>query len=704
MQVPVDIPSFISGVSRQPFQQRLASQVQEADNVTLSLVRGAERRTGTRPVFTGETDKALAHTITAGDHVMRFVRDGTRLAFVVLSPLAASPADCVKAYNALDGTSMPITYDTTYGDPKAYIQAGTGDLRFCLSGDTFVVTNRGVVTAMTGASTSYLHGGTSVDGTANAHFKASYTDFDFPPAANGDYWFSQKDAVGRPAGYYISQNIGTSLPKYARVRSPEANFKPDPTKMPIKVMFNGTGFTVSCIDWAPRYSGDSVTNPQPDFIGSAINAVTFHSDRLWFGYNNKVWGGPVGDYWNVWLDNWQAVGDSDFVQGTIPSDGVSFVVDMASFENGLVVFGTSNQQFLVTTSDGSPIAPGTFAIIPSTREAHTSVPPVYYGKRLYWVSSGDSKMFEYQYTGNGVSNVAIDCSSHVSGYLPVSPSMLSVAARKGMLFLSSLSDPYDLLVYTNTWMGDEKVQSAWHKFRFADVIRAHMVYEDTLYILFKRNNRYYIEFMEVVRPDTVVDDLVPIHLHMDCATPLYGSYNAGTNRTTWTLPFADSDWDTIVLSTESGSRAGFALDVDKVPSFATLSAEGDWASELVYVGRSFPSTIELSPPVVKNNEGTVQFGITRSTTLSLRYKDTGTFNVTITPERREPIVKTFTAVNTGIVVLGALTLATSGEFVTHPMIKADDKNVITITSSSHLPLRLTGGAFIVQFTPSRRSV
>ncbi len=702
MTTPVNIPSMISGVSRQPSDQRLASQVEEADNVTLKLTRGCERRNGTRPIWSAASDRAVNIAPSADNYWIRFLRDETRMYLICINPTASS-GDTVRAVNLATGDLVTVTYDTTYGDPKTYLRTGTGKLRHTVSGDTTIVSNGNVTPALSGSSTSYTFGGKSVDDSTCTHFKATYLDFDNPPTVNGEYWYAQKDSVGWPAGYYVSQNVGTAGPKYKRIRTPEANYTMDPLTMPVKIFFNGSSFVVSCIQWGSRLSGDSVTNPSPDFTGQAINAITFHGDRLYFGYANRIWGSPMGDYWNTWLDNWQVVGDTDFVSGLLPSEGVSFVSDLASFENGLVVFGTNDQQFLVTTTDGSPIAPGTFGIIPSTRESHSSLArPLYLGKALYWVSSLNTKLMEYRYTGNGLVNMAINCSSHVNGYLPATPIMLSASSTYGMIFLSSSDAPSTLHVHTLLLMGEQKVQSAWSKFAFNGDVAVHCCMGDSLYLLLKRLGKYYLEYASLA--DTTTDSLLPVHARIDGAYALYGTYDPVANETAWALEFTDEAVDTVVLTEEFTGRGGISVSVENNGGTEVV-ATGDYSSGLVYVGRSFDSRVRLSPPVVKDQNGAAKVGITTIVTMSLNIMESGYLDIVKTPYRREPFTYTYTTLETGVSMFGVISLLSGVETITTAVgMKSNANNTIDITSSSHLPFRVTSGAFNVRFTPSRRPI
>lgn len=98
----------------------------------------------------------------------------------------------------------------------------------------------------------------------------------------------------------------------------------------------------------------------------------------------------------------------------------------------------------------------------------------------------------------------------------------------------------------------------------------------------------------------------PYPLHMDAKAILLGVYVVDT--TTWTLPFADATYDSIVLSSQFGSiMAGNVLTPDSITNRKVRLA-GDWSGGRVAIGRSFSRSVKLSRPYRRDSAGVSLIG------------------------------------------------------------------------------------------------
>lgn len=83
---------------------------------------------------------------------------------------------------------------------------------------------------------------------------------------------------------------------------------------------------------------------------------------------------------------------------------------------------------------------------------------------------------------------------------------------------------------------------------------------------------------------------------------LTGSY--GAPNTTWTLPdsVVDNTLDKIVLGPDFGSSFGQIIDVLSSVS-GTVTAAGDYSAGDVAIGRTFPMSVEMTRPFVRDGNG-----------------------------------------------------------------------------------------------------
>ena len=701
------IAHFVGGVSTQPDVQKVPGQTTTADNVFLPIERGATKRNGLLPVLTTETREQLDIVASDEMHYHWIDRDGSRRYLVVFCPDATAPEDAIQIFDIVDGTRKVVNYtaNSYTEDPSDYVTATGGVIKAVTVGDTTLILNTIVVCDDAGNDTSYTFGGTSVDLAANAHYKADYTEFDQPGTAN-DYWYAANDAVGRPAGYYKA--LGTAVgPKYERVHAREAGWRLKADTMPVKMVYNsGTDeFDVECIPWAERLSGDTETNPTPGFVGKTLNAFTFHQDRFWLAWEDRVMGSVVGDYYNYWLDNWRSVGDSDPIEvGTI-GDRVTHIKHMVSFNSSLLLFCTGDVQFEVKSAD-SQLTPSSVAIIPSTQNSvdHDCVPSKMNDRVFFLSRVAPIRLYEYFYNYDAYSNMAVDVSLHVQGYLPEDPVEIRTSDTHNLVACLFDSDRTKVYTHYSVIAGSEKVQSAWCRWTLggSDSIQSMFVYDSWLYLVILRGSDYYLDRMYLGIEDN--DAGLDIACKMDRRISVTGSYNATTRITTWTLPWLDATMDLVILGSAFGSKAGYqrAVTVGSSGGVTTLTCTGDFSTGACWIGRPYEARLELARPYIKDQNNRVVPGAMTILNLVTTHSETGYYEVQVTPFRRETKTHIFNPVRIGSAIIGELTIDPSGEFHCKPMVSTEEMD-IAIVSESHLPMTVVNGTYGIRYTRGKRN-
>lgn len=552
---------------------------------------------------------------------------------------------------------------------------------------------------------------TSVDQSANQHYRNSYLDLPNVPGTNNEYWYTAVDTVGNPSGYYKTQNNGTIGPKYVRVHSPAANWGIDPVKMPIKMMYNAQydRFDVSCITWAERLSGDNDTNPVPKFINKKIEDMVFHQDRLWFAYEDRVMGSVSGDYYNFWLDNWRVVGDSDPCEIGTTGDRVSFIRHMVSFGVSLLLFCTGNMQFEVRGGQNQAVTPSSIGAYPSTQNSvDLNCRPHALSDRIYFLSKEEPyKLYEYYYSLDNFSNTTTDVSLHVQNYLPSNP--IEIRASDANNFVACLfgEEQNRLYVHYIIVAGSEKVQSAWCRWSFGtDSIQSFWVYDNWLYLVLKRGTQYFLEKMYLGVEAN--DSNMPFAAKLDKRFTVTGTYNSTTKETSWVLPFNDPEYSRLILGPNfgiSGSKKGFEKIVTQSvnnQNQTVLTTSGDYSAGPCWVGRPYNVYLKIPDPFVRDQTGRVVPGVINILNFRIIHKDTGYYQINITPEKRETKSFIFNPVRVGSAVLGSINIESNGEFYCKPMVSSGNMSM-TIESSSHLPMTLVSGNLGIRFIATKRN-
>jgi hypothetical protein len=257
-------------------------------------------------------------------------------------------------------------------------------------------------------------------------------------------------------------------------------------------------------------------------------------------------------------------------------------------------------------------------------------------------------------------------------------------------------------MYKYFYAGEDKLQSAWFKHTVGNsstIVLGGAFIQSVLYLAIQRTDGVYLEKANYA--PGVVDTGVNFVTHYDrriteaqCVSVVY---DAGSNKTTWTLPYAvDGTMKIVTRETNPGQTL-----VIENPTTTTLRASGDKTTTKVYIGQTYSRSYEFSKfyyrEESKQGSSIVTAGRLQIRTCTLQYEDTGTFNVSVTQDHRDPsnyvqfrelsdVAFTGRVLGAGSNLLGAIALA-SGEF-TFPVWAENTKVTITVSSDSFLPMHL----------------
>lgn len=685
----IKIPALIGGISQQPDEFRFANQCEDANNVLFSPDRGAEKRAGSEAVLgTDLADGSLNVTNpTQAKFVHWIERDAAERYVVLIDPLNTN-ATCVEAFSVGDANKASVTVST----PQAtYLKAGSGPAteRYAVTtiADVTLIANKQVTVALTGTAPSYTITGANL---------VDYSDLAIPPAGGdvGNFYRVLETALGYPAGVYEAIS-SSAAPYYERQPSESANNEINATTAPVRL--NNTAvdtFTVTTPDWIDRLNGDTDVNPGPSFVGKEITDLVWWQNRLWVAAGEQVVSSRLGDAFNFWLDDWTNVTDADPVDIAVSSTGIADTQHMTPFSKALFVSTSGTRQ--VEVRGFETITPTTVNIVESTAYRALNTPPARLSSQLYFASSDGqfSKVYEYIYSEDQIAQTATEITEQVSQLLAGRVTQIESSHNEDMLFFRTDDNGYTIYVHTMYWSGDQKAMAAWAKWTFpvdTDII-SMKVLGDYLFCLLRRDDKIWLEKILIARKinSTGLDWTI----HMDRQTSLGGSYSAGSNLTTWTLPYEDT------LITRAITEDGDVLSVTNNAG-TTVTIPGDYSAANVVVGRPFDMGITLSKQYVRDNNNVVQQGRLMLRTMTVYHTGTGFYEIEVTARDRETKTYTFTAPPLGDIVIGG-TRIEDGTFSARLGSDAE-RTTIVISSDSVLPVQLTTIELLANFIPGRRS-
>lgn len=664
------IKSLFNGVSRQPDSVRLPSQIESADNTLLSVVTGGfEKRPPTTHIRNlTELDATLEYAV----HVID--RDATEKYLVVIGD------DTIKVFDLLTGVAK--TVNTLTADAVAYLTGSPHDFAFVTVADYTFVVNRTVEVELKTATSG------TVQGTVQ-----EFGDLPGSPTLGHIY-----KIAGDPTSTFDDYYVKWSGSVWEETVNPNGQNSLDEETMPYQLVRQGDGtFNFEKATWASRPVGDETSVPAPSFVGSTISDVFFFRGRLGIAADESLEYSQAGDVFNFWPEKAFQEVASDPIEQTASTNKVTILRHVEPFRKSLFVTSDTVQFEVSATERFTP----TSAVMDVTTsyEVDTMARPVVMGDQLYFPAkqAGAGLIYEYFYDGDTFSNTAADITKHATGYLPPNTRMLIPVSAGNRLFVLPDDERNHLYVYTFYWDGEKKVQSAWCRYVFASDDLGAYIYGGAalggyLYLLIARDDEVCLERVAVEREFAITG--LGFNPLLDRRTSLTGSYDAGTNQTTWTTPYEHGDAVSVMLGESFTGNAGRLLNV-LYPTATTVTATGDYSAHDAYVGIPYEMRVKLSKQYVRDEQGSpITVGRLQLLYFVFNFADTGYFEVHVTPQARTAKVwkQRGFVVGSSNSVVGTPAIVTRGTKRVKVKSRADTVDV-EIVNDTPLPSVITGATW-----------
>lgn len=643
------IPALFGGVSQQSPLVRSPEQLEIQINGWSSLADGLRKRAPSEHIACLDADGYTDAHI----HVIN--RDTTEQFVVVTS------ASGIQIFDAHTGAEQAFEAQGTALDYLDGIEDFAADISMMTVADYTFVTNRKMVCAMgalgsdTVADPDYYRRlnraiGLDENGVPFAP-GAEYTYYPNPTYGSiagtvqrfdklpenptqGQVYMVQGDDTSGFTSYYVVYSGGVWL----ECVKPGLINGIDAKTMPHALVRGEDGvFRFAPFSWSPRRLGDTNSNPNPGFIGRTIRKPLWYQNRLAFLSDESVVMSCAGDLGNFWRMSQLDYLDSDVIEVAATSTKVANLVDATSHNDGIML--TSDQQQFSFTQGEIGITPASIAIRPTTSYAvNARAGMCSMGAEVYFSTenNGWAQIWEYTRLSGANATTAADITAHVPRYIPAGVHAIVGANDLGALFVLSKGAAQKVFVYQFYWTsGDEKAQSAWHEWDFgegAEVISAEYL-KGRLYLCIKRGDGLWLERVDLQSGARPTETAAQVHLDRRCI--LTGTYNAGQNRTTFTLPYAaDQDTFQLVRSDAFTGQKQTLIDPETYIWTAPdmVSVPGLETSGVVLGGTAYELLFEFSTVYLRKQDGVAQTsGRLQVTTFGVSYAGTGYFKTLVAP-------------------------------------------------------------------------
>jgi len=454
-------------------------------------------------------------------------------------------------------------------------------------------------------------------------------------------------------------------------------------------------FTFKEVSWGTRSVGDEASAEDPSFIGRKINDIFFHKNRLGLLADQNVIMSRAGKFFEFFPDTVTTVLDGDPIDVTASSTKVSILKHAVPWGQKLLLFSDQSQFIL----QGNPLlTPSTVSIdLVTGFESSSRTRPVVSGKNVFFaVDSGQfSNILEFFRDGTIDSHDANDITGHVPKYVAGKAFDMASSPNEDLLTVIGENEQDAIYNYKFFWEGNEKLQSAWSKWKFngARLLGADFIGTE-LYLLMVRNGNLVLESMSV---ETGLADPNSEYLtHLDQKAPesdCSSAYNSTDNETTITLPYnvpVDEEVQVVTRAAADGSTTpGRLLKVVSRPGTSQVVVKGDASSTLFYVGTPYLMRYQFSQPVIREDSGNgstvVGTGRLNVRFWTVHFDNTGYFELHVSPFYRGTSVYPYTGRVLGQKdnVIGAASIS-SGTFRA-PVMAKNDEVTIELQSESFLP-------------------
>jgi len=467
--------------------------------------------------------------------------------------------------------------------------------------------------------------------------------------------------------YYVqlSDPDGNGQLVWKEVIAPSIAKKFDETTMPHQLIRTAGGaFEFKPTTWDERGAGDDETNPFPSFIDYKINDIFFHKNRLGFLSDENVIMSEAGSFFNFFQRTVITLVYSGPLDVAVSNNQVSILKHAVPFAERLLLFSDLTQFSLVSDDI---LAPDTVSIDVSTQfEASLRSKPVGAGKYVFFATNkgAASGVREYFVDLNADTNDAAEITAHVPSYIRGEVTKLAASSNEDTLLVLSDSDRTCIYVYRYYWNNQEKLQSAWSKWKFNGTVLNVDFNKSEIFLIVKRGSDVCLETINLGEDTaiSVTDAQHPVLLDRRVKLKTGGITS---------LPYTDSS---AIYVTQNG-------DIVAVSEVAALLAAG----KTVYAGINYTFKYTFSEQIIKKDNTPITTGRLQLRTFNLIFNDSGFFKTKVTPSRRSTTTQTFTGRSLGSTanVLGKSSID-SGTF-SFPVLARSSNVDIELESDSFLP-------------------
>lgn len=510
---------------------------------------------------------------------------------------------------------------------------------------------------------------------------------------NASYWLKAEDTN--------SDNI-----TWRETIAPSISVGLNKATMPIQIVreaiSNGIAtFEVTRGDWKDRDVGDDRTNPQPSFVGFRISAMGLVQNRFYFTSGENWVTSVSNDFFKFYRNSAQTSLDSDPIDGYADSSQINALDASIQYDGDTILF-SENAQFMVR-GDIVLTADNAVPSMVTSFESYLGVKPVAGGESIFFAYEYGQFCGIREFFTDSVTDTkrARPVTEHVNQLMLGLPLIMQSSTSVDSLLITVDSDESIIYVYEWLWQGQEKAQSAWHKWSFGgDKVLYYFFDRSQLYLVIERPDGVFMESLDFGNP---TPSELPYSPSLDRKVSVVLEWSEDDGGYWYTTDiYPDYAIEDLVFILDGTDQSGAKLDGRKEDGLIKFNPIDTSARSTLNTigGIRFRQKIDPTVPVPKDGNGdpTDPSDLTVSQ-MDFEYISTGdvTFTVTDSFNRERSVVKGNRRLNYSNNLVGYDPLIAGTHKV--GIRKRSDKFTISIISEDHRPFVLRD----IQFSGNQKN-
>ena len=485
---------------------------------------------------------------------------------------------------------------------------------------------------------------------------------------------------------------------------------------------DGKTYEFTFPSWGNRTSGDEITSPSPEFIGKKIKDHTIFRSRYVVCAGESMQFSETDDIFNFFNDTSLQTQATDPFGLRGSSERSSPIEWMIAVEDSILAF-SSTTQFQARAADADVLTPLSAEIFRlSNLDMNSNVRPKLSGSQVLFATEyfGYTHFREFNYYNNtrntkiGLNlGSSLDITNYVPKYIKGKITHWDVGQAVDCAVAISPTNSKEIFVYKYLWQtseqGQRKIQRSWSRWRFNQDVRWVKFIDNALYMLITDSEGTYFQLQ--LNDEMEVRDEPQIHLDRLIQYPaapfaypsavVTGTYDAKTDRTTFTIPYAPAERTVAIVRYLNDDKQGLKLGDTKTKTLV-CTEKGDWTKYKIAFGEQYLFEYEFNTGYTPDkNESQSRIigqlaGRTQIMRWTVNHVDTGEYKIRVRRlNRKDDTVKSFRARKLKV---SNTELSYSSQWLESgsmnvPVCSKNDQCRISVESNSWLPITVTSASW-----------